>query len=357
VDGAGRAWAAGNPSGGVTPAPVVITTRSGPDPSCPGPAVDRFPGSGAGTVHRWGSIATVPGTDTALVGGSWVPDGIAERPLLAQIACSGASTTTGFILDGEPRRSRAIVALGASAPNDAWVALPGVPLSGTALAATAPALLRLQNGLLPQAPAGDDVEDRSIAFTDDSPVPAGTPSPDVVKPPKLAKFFRFTSRFKGRTLTMNFRVRRPGLIGLQALKKGRVVATTGLKRVRPPRGVLTLTFDPKAWPTKIELITDTPTGVIQPPPRVLRGSARLTARATVLKGRKVDNVRWEYSPAGRGEWREISTSIGRSPYRLAFYTPDLIDGRYDFRVVVTDSKGEEGISPVVRRQVTNGRTE
>lgn len=365
ADASGRAWTAGVPAFGAPPTPVAspvgVSTRQGPDATCPGPAPERFPGNGTGTFYRWNSLATIPDADAALVGGR-VIDTLGQQLMLARVACAGTVTETRFTLTqaghGTGRRPLTgvdgITALAATASNDAWVAIPRAELPTNEF--VPPTLLRLQDGRPPQSPAGDDIEDRAVAFTDDSPLPAGTPSPSVEPPAKLPKFFRFTSRFSRGTLTINFRVRRPGLIGIQALRKGRVVATTGLQRVRPPRGVLRLKFDPKAWPTKIEIITDAPTGIIKRPAKVLRGTVRFVAQARAIKGRRVSSVRWDYAPAGSDEWREISTSIGRAPYRLAFATTQLVDGRYDFRIVVTDSRGEEAISPVVRRQVTNGIT-
>lgn len=361
ADASGRAWTAGVPAPPGSPtgvSPVTVTTRQGPDPSCPG---SSFPGGGTGTFYRWSSLVTIPDADAALVGGQSV-DSQGRQLMLARVACTGTVTETTFTLTqpghGTGRRpffgADGITALAATASNDAWVVLPRGEFASNEF--LAPVLLRLQDGRPPQAPAGDDIEDRAVVFTDDSPLPAGTPSPSVEPPAKLPKFFRFTSRFSKGTLTINFRVRRPGLIGIQALRKGRVVATTGLRRVRPPRGVLRLKFDPKAWPTKIEIITDAPSGIIKRPAKVLRGTVRFVAQAEAIKGRRVSSVRWDYAPAGSDEWREISTSIGRAPYRLAFATTQLVDGRYDFRIVVTDSKGEEAISPVVRRQVTNGIT-
>jgi hypothetical protein len=371
ADAAGRAWTAGVPrirSLSPQPAPIGITTRFGPDPACPGPGAGRFPGSGPGLNYIWRSLSTVPGTDSALVGGSVFSPGPPpdpEQPILVRMMCAGLVEETRFLVpDPEdparglvPRRG-GIAAVTATASNDAWAALPRFEtvLASSEKVSTPPVLLRLQDGRPPQAPAGDDLEDRPIVLTDDSPVPAGVPSPEVVVRPKLPKFFAFRSRFKGRTLTLTFRVRRPGLLGLQALRKKRVVATTGLRRFRPPRGTLKLKFNPKKWPTRIELLTETPVAVMVNPPRVLRGSVRLAARARAIRGRRIDTVRFDYAPARSGDWREIATAFGTPPYLASFLTTQLDDGAYDFRVVVTDTAGEEGVSAVVRRTVTNGNT-
>ena len=255
----------------------------------------------------------------------------------------------------------ALRAVASTAPNDAWLAVPGgffTPPNAGPTDPPQPArsiMLRLQDGRAPLGPAGDDNEDRPIILADDAItfVPPGDPSPPVLAKPVRPRFFGFRTRFKGSTLTLTFKVRRRGMLGIQALRGKAVVATTGLHRFGPPRGKLQLTFVRERWPTRIQILTDTPIGVLEPLPKVLRGSIRLVGRGRAIKGRKVASVRFDFSPAGQNQWREIATSFGDPPYRTSFYTGDVPDGRYDFRVVVTDSAKEEGISPVLRRTIRN----
>jgi hypothetical protein len=57
------------------------------------------------------------------------------------------------------------------------------------------------------------------------------------------------------TLYITFRVRRPVTIGVEALHRGRVVGSSGLKRFRGKRGELTIQLDPRRWPTGLRFVT------------------------------------------------------------------------------------------------------
>jgi hypothetical protein len=373
ADAAGRAWVAGVPrivDATLQPAPIVATTRAGADPGCPGPAPERFPGAGAGAIYRWKSIAAVPNAGAALAGGSYRAPGAQPQeaePVLVRVTCAGDVGETRFLVTvpGDPghgtvpAQSPPIPSVAASAVNDAWVSIPRGSLQvGAESVETPPRLLRLTDGQPPLAPDGDDREDRPVILREDpqppAEVPPGVPSPVVGPKPRLPAFYGFRSRFSGRTLRLTFKVRRRGMLGIEALRGKRTVATTGLRRFRPPRGMLTLKFSPRLWPTRVRIITDTPVGAMVQPPRVLGGSVHLAARARAIRGRRVATVRFDYAPAGTGDWREIATSYGEAPYVTSFLTTQLPDGAYDFRVVVTDTAREEGTSAVVRRPVRNG---
>src|SRR5262249_38848063 len=118
-------------------------------------------------------------------------------------------------------------------------------------------------------------------------------------------------------------------------------------RFRPPSGKLTLTITRRTWPTKLEFITDTPTGTLANPGAVLSGTVTLGATASAIHGRKIRSVRFEYSRAGADAWTAIATAT-RRPFSVRFDTSSVPSGKVDLRAVLTDSAGVNGVTPVVK---------
>jgi hypothetical protein len=181
-------------------------------------------------------------------------------------------------------RNGTVTSIAANAANDVWAATTiGVlanPADPGVVALQRPRLYRLTDTRASSAPAGDDVEPRPLVFTEDPPIfvdeppppePPVTPVETVTKPgPKQTRKVTQKAavysvkagkpqRAKGGgfILYVSFRVRRPVTIGLQALRHGKVVSSSGLKRFKGKRGKLSLKLDRKHWPTKLRFVTKT----------------------------------------------------------------------------------------------------
>lgn len=98
--------------------------------------------------------------------------------------------------------------------------------------------------------------------TDDSlllappPVEVATPPAPVAQTvrPQKAVLSKVRSKLRGRTLRISFTVRRTARIGLEARRGSRVVARSGLKRLRPGRRALELRLNPRRWPTRLRFV-------------------------------------------------------------------------------------------------------
>jgi hypothetical protein len=55
-------------------------------------------------------------------------------------------------------------------------------------------------------------------------------------------------------LIFQFSIRRPVTIGVQALRRNNVVASSGLRHFTGRHGQLALTLDRKRWPTRVRFI-------------------------------------------------------------------------------------------------------
>ena len=212
-----------------------------------------------------------------------------EEPQLVHAACGQPPATTEFRL-ADPTGADQMVpadfegsvsAVAANASNDAWAATtdgrwPYCFCGGQEIAGPlAPHLYQWTDGQPPDAPAGDDNEARPSVFTLDPPVYV-VGSPTVIVTPVVVT----TTQTKGKTkkrklpppiydvhdklqrtgtgiyvLYLTFKLRRPVTIGLEGLRGGKVVASTGLKRFRGHRGELALKLDRNHWPTKLRLVT------------------------------------------------------------------------------------------------------
>jgi hypothetical protein len=71
-------------------------------------------------------------------------------------------------------------------------------------------------------------------------------------------------------LEITFKVRRPVTIGVEALRKTKVVSRSGLKKFTRKTGKLTLKLDRKHWPTRIRFVTPPakPGATTTPAPRI-----------------------------------------------------------------------------------------
>lgn len=258
-------------------------------------------------AYLWSSLSVFPDGGTALAGGTLRPpaagaarndDGTPE-PALTTVGCDGSATTTRFRVPdptpGDPgivpaNYSGAVDAVAANAANDAWAAastsLSGVggilipqPGGQPLPYFQRPHLYHFTDTARPSAPAGDDDEQRPAELVEDAPIfideepepeptpipepaPTPTPTPAPTKrvrqlpavygahpsKPKLIRGNRYR-------MVVRFRVRRTVTIGIQALRRNRVVARSGLKRFRRGRATLTLEINRKRWPTRVRFYT------------------------------------------------------------------------------------------------------
>jgi hypothetical protein len=410
VDPSGRGWLAANPAawqvGGGVPqlrpdlgaqerSPLVPVSTgpgssTGPDPSCPSwntnDGLDRFPHTYAATgpvpgSMLWSSISSFPGGDSALAGGqtiSTLSDGtVAAEPAIVQASCNGATTTTRFRIPDPSGATSSlpaddngwVAAVAANAPNDGWAATTdGLrPNALTpALGYQPPELYRFTDGTPPQAPAGDDLETRNTPAQPDPityvyvpppppklpPLPRGSTTKQV-PPPISGIQRRIVTGGRTYTLILSFKVRRRVELGLNAFRGNSLIASTGLRQMRPPSGSLRLNLSPKRWPSKLLFTSDTPRVAFSAPSR-LTGHVELSATAKPIAHRTIKSVQFEYELAGSDYWIVIGKVKG-SPFRLSFDTTLLANGGYDLRAVATDSRGKTGISRIVAANVRNGR--
>src|SRR5262249_30500171 len=113
---------------------------------------------------------------------------------------------------------------------------------------------------------------------------------------------------------------------------------------------LVLTLERGRWPTRLKFLSDAPKAALADPGPALSGTATLSATATAIKGRTVASVAFEYSEAGANAWIQLA-SVSAPPFSAQLDTSSLAPGRYDLRVVVTDSAGVSAVSPTLTRQV------
>jgi hypothetical protein len=205
------------------------------------------------------------------------------EPVIAQLSCDGRATltrfrtteltATGAATDNPAPADRGghVIAVAASATNDAWAVT-----SGGAFASGAPApprLYHLMNIEPPKAERGNSQESST-----EQPPPAG-PSEEPAPPPppapatkitttkrtiKLApalydvKSKLHTSTVAGRValeLYITFKLRRATTIGAHALRGGRVVSVARPKHFKGHSGTLILSLDRAHWPTKVTFVS------------------------------------------------------------------------------------------------------
>jgi hypothetical protein len=290
------------------PAPVMRIASDGSVKQCAAAPPNTFSFSNGATGTRtylWSSIASIPTANqsdagSAVVGGQLRPasrgpnmnDDGRQEPLIAQIACDSARTETRFRMPDPFAADQAnttrvpanrlgfVTAAAANAFNDAWAASTKGTVSNGAVPPqqfpVRPRLYHLTDGAAPQAPAGDDNETRTPFFEPDPPIfveapPELPPLPPVTtitqQAPTKKKSVRLKSpiynvkakvRARGRSgvaLVITFKVRRAVRIGAQALRRGHVVSSSGLKRFRKgQRGTLVLRLSRARWPTGVKFV-------------------------------------------------------------------------------------------------------
>jgi hypothetical protein len=320
-DSAGEGWVAGNPAGlrvsspgtearpaspnTPPPSPLVPVSTSGASTTCfPGPPSSRFTYTPPAfndpdppNSFMWSSIAAIPNLDEALAGGRLVPkkasavgsdpnEAPAAEPAIVQAACDGTTSVTRFRVEDPTYhgsstskvpadREGYVNAIAANATNDAWAATtPGslTEESGSVSSSEPqpPHLYRLTDGLTPQAPEGNDLEERPLELQLDAPTivlepplplppepaPTTVTQTHTVKLPS-AIFDVKAKLHKGKhglTLYLSFRVRRPVTLGAQALRHGHIVSEARPRLFTGRHGLLILKLNRKHWPTKVRLV-------------------------------------------------------------------------------------------------------
>ena len=323
-DSAGAGWVAGNPAGlqassygfearpasptlPPPPSPLVPVSTSGASTTCKGPVANRFTYTPPAFNARespdsflWSSIAVVPNVDEALAGGRLVPknsgtatsaaDGDPNtkpegEPVIVRAACDGTTSVTSFRVEdptykGSPKplvaadRQGYVTAIAANATNDAWAAtFPGSLTEESGMGSAEPQpphLYRLTDGLAPQEPEGNDLEERPLELQLDAPIIVLEPPPPLPPEPppttvtkkrhvKLRPAIydikaKLHKSRRGLSLYLTFRVRRPVTLGAQALRHGHVVSRARARRFRGKRGLLILALNRKRWPTKVRFV-------------------------------------------------------------------------------------------------------
>jgi hypothetical protein len=296
IDSTGTGWVAGNPAderaGGnwISPAPLLPIDSGGDPTSCPSTPADAFTYSEneAQPSYRWNDIAVMP-NGSAIAGGSYAagPAGNqTTQPLLEAVSCSSApvaaeplvpdSQASGTAGPG-PSVMDTVTAVSASATNDAWAATNGVANNAGSAWFEVPELYQWTDGQTPDAPAGDDNESRPIVTTQEPTLFEFAP-PVVVPPPpqpilvsRRGRRRHKTVRLKPAvydihkphlaaasrgsfTLTITFRVRRKVTIGLDAVRHGRVVSSSGLKTFFGAHGSLSVRVTRASWPTGLKFV-------------------------------------------------------------------------------------------------------
>lgn len=314
-DPQGDVWVAGDPTlrdgigASAQPAPLLRLTKVGASAPCQGYDGSTFSASGrpypADGSYRWSALSVFPSDGSVLAGAEYLTNdnaepqfqvsGTIDEPSIVHAACGQAPSATRFRVPdpfyADPTTAPLVpadqggvaTAVAANASNDGWAATTSGSLSQPGPGGTGslegtpqpPHLYRFTDGQTPNAPAGDDSELRPSLFTLDAPVFVTAPPTVVVPPPtttttttpansshlKLAPaiYSVHTKLLHGPhgtfRLIFQFRVRRPVTIGVQALRKKKVVASSGLRHFTGAHGQLSLTLDRNHWPTKVRFIT------------------------------------------------------------------------------------------------------
>lgn len=321
LDSMGQGWVAGNPAAGETPpqpstpavSPLQPVSPAGEASACKGPPATDFRDTlKAGRTDpqdlelseglEWSSVAVIPATGEALVGGrirqggagpNPGPNDDAEgEPVIARANCGETTTRTRFRIEdpnnpgkeapadrgGGPTGGR-VTAITTNAANGAWAATtPGELAGGLATEYEPPHLYRLGPLEGPEEKELDEEKQRpkeeeekekkapEEQFTEEP------PPPPVVQPPATvtqthtvtlpAAVYDVKAKLHSRTvhghvylsLYLTFKIRRPVTIGAQALRHGRVVSVARARHFAGHTGLLILTLDRKHWPTNVRFV-------------------------------------------------------------------------------------------------------
>jgi hypothetical protein len=255
-------WAVG---GGAASGPQVPGTVN----SLPGPPIAARLAGGLwrdlpidpclfGTDERFVDVAAVPFTDSAWVAVTSVDraQSDTERAKVAHIAADGTTTIESLPSNSWGRGSAAKIAF--NGPNDGWL----VTHSGW--------IFHYTDGVLPPADA-DPAYAGTITFrpneaaeqfvpdrppVDDSelfrPPPVEIQQPPAEKVTRLAPLLKkIRTARRGSTLVVRFVLVRPARVALIARRKGKVVARTRTRMMKPGRHVLRLKLSRKRWPQRL----------------------------------------------------------------------------------------------------------
>ena len=296
------------------PSPLVRLASDGRAETCDAVPAGRFkfpagPALGGENGVLWSSIAVAPTASARVVAGGQldpaapglnVNDDGSPEPLVAQISCDGPSLQTRFripdpfVADQSKAssvpagRGAFVTSVAANATNDAWAATSAGQLDRRpAFPNQRPHLYRLRDTEPPDGPSGDDVEPRPLVFQADPPIfvelppdpePPAPPDTTVIRPaapltPAVAlkpaiygvRSKVVTSKRRTYTLVVTFKVRRPVTIGVEALRRNKVVSRSGQKRFGRPAGKLVLRLQRRRWPTRIRFVSPI-AGVSAPAP-------------------------------------------------------------------------------------------
>jgi hypothetical protein len=244
-----------------------------------------FSGDAPEGTPSFGDVAAIPGTSTAWVAVrpdgafGWGGDGQAT---VARIAATGVTTYQTLGDDADPDKGAAW-RIACPAANDCWLATGSGFLYRWSDPAAPPSYPRdtdpaFQGTITvrPNEAAEQPVPDAPPE--DDSLPPAPIESPDdgdedelpPCKPlPSLV--YKVSAAAAGRTrLVVKFRLRRAVKVKLVGKRRGKVVASTKLRRLRPGKRALTLHVTAKTWPTKLSFVIKGDTRK----PKKCSGSAR-----------------------------------------------------------------------------------
>jgi hypothetical protein len=280
-----------------TPAPVAlvpISTSGTRATSCKGPPERRFTFTAIGpgvpfTEPRffWLSLAAVPVASRAeaeaMAGGFSQPAASSageHEPVIVRATCEGQTSVTRFRLEvptlgflPDDRNGSVTAVAATNAANESWAAaeeggLPPNPVKEIPPVSEPPHLYRLTDGEPPDAPEGDDFEERPVHLTIEAPTVVLEPPPPPPPPPpptavnhtrhvKLPPaIYDVKAKLRGkRNLYLSFKVRRTVTLGAEGLRHGHVVAEAPPRRFTGRTGVLVLRLNPKRWPTKVRFIT------------------------------------------------------------------------------------------------------
>ena len=319
VDSNRRGWVAGNPVGYRAdsdpsfladgrrtrerqPAPLVHVAEDGTSVGCAGAPPSLFTYANlldGKDSFLWSTVGAFPTGDFALAGGSMRPasrgtnlnDDGSREPVLIAAGCGNAPRMTRFqtpdpwvadqaAADPIPAdHGGSVTDVAANAANDAWAGTTNGsvidPAHPQQTQTQRPHLYRYTDTATPQAPAGDDAEDRPVFFVPDPPIIVeAPPDPDPLppEPATVTQQRRVTKKRKvkpaiyhvkaklqthgrsGLFLVITFRVRRPVSVGAEALRHKKVVSRSGIKRFRGKSGRLVLRLSRQKWPTRVRFV-------------------------------------------------------------------------------------------------------
>jgi hypothetical protein len=212
-------------------------------------------------------------------------EGALGEPAIAQVACDGTTIVTRFrvpdptysgagpVPDAPGDRGGFVSAIAANAPNDAWAATSYGELLDAeytnALYRQPPRIYRLTNGEPPAAPEGDDAEQRPLELQLDAPILELEPPPPPPPPPPPATVseskkvvlppavYGVKAHLHGRrklSLYLTFKLRRPVILGAQALRHKRVVGVARTQHFTGRAGLLVIRLNRKHWPTSVRFV-------------------------------------------------------------------------------------------------------